>query len=315
MTLLGYRVAPLARQVGREVMKDNVLGLAAQTAYYFFLSLFPLLLFLAPMLGLFGNKERTFTMVLDQARGAVPADAFGIVEQVVRDVVLAPGAPGVMSVGALLALWAGSNIFSALMDALNTAYGVKETRPFWKRKLIAVACVIGAGAVLVSATIILIAGGDLVDAVADRIGLGTAARTVWKVAPPVFALAALVAIAWVIYYFLPNVKQNRRQVLAGAVAATVLWIVVTLAFRFYVQNFGSYNKTYGAIASVIVLLTWMYLTMLVVLTGGELNSEIHAGTGALTPRRGATLFGDRVATSAGRASTDQVERLVARGPE
>ncbi len=130
-----------------------------------------------------------------------------------------------------------------------------------------------------------------------------------------FALAALVGIAWAIYYFLPNIKQNRKQVLAGAVVATVLWIVATLAFRFYVQNFGSYNKTYGAIASVIVLLTWMYLSMLVLLTGGELNSEIHAGTGALKPRRGATLFGDRVATSAGRPSTEQVERLVARGPE
>ena len=315
MTVLGYRVGPLLKQTGREVMADNVLGLAAQTAYYFFLSLFPLLLFMAPMLGLFGNKERTFMMVLDQARTAVPADAFGIVEQVVRDVVLAPGAPGVMSVGALLALWAGSNIFSALMDALNTAYGVKETRPFWKRKLIAVLCVIGAGAVLLTSTIAIVAGGDIVDAVGDRIGLGGPARALWTVAPIVFALAALVAIAWVIYYFLPNVKQSRKQVLAGAVVATVLWILVTVAFRFYVQNFGSYNKTYGAIASVIVLLTWMYLSMLVLLTGGELNSAIHAGTGALNPRRGATLFGDRVATSSGRPSTERVERLVARGPE
>ena len=315
MTVLGYRVGPLLKATGSEVMKDNVLGLAAQTAYYFFLSLFPLLLFLAPMLGLFGNKERTFTTVLDQARGAVPADAFGIVEQVVRDVVLAPGAPGVMSVGALLALWAGSNIFSALMDALNTAYGVKETRPFWKRKLIAVACVIGAGGVLLTSTIVLVAGGNIVDAVGDRIGLGAAARAVWTIAPVIFALAALVSIAWVIYYFLPNIKQNRKQVLVGALVATVLWIVATLAFRFYVQNFGSYNKTYGAIASVIVLLTWMYISMLVLLAGGELNSEIHAGTGALNPRRGATLFGDRVATSAGRPSTERVERLVARGPE
>ena len=315
MTVLGYRVGPLLKATGSEVMKDNVLGLAAQTAYYFFLSLFPLLLFLAPMLGLFGNKERTFTAVLDQARGAVPADAFGIVEQVVRDVVLAPGAPGVMSVGALLALWAGSNIFSALMDALNTAYGVKETRPFWKRKLIAVACVIGAGGVLLTSTIVLVAGGNIVDAVGDRIGLGSAARAVWTIAPVIFALAALVSIAWVIYYFLPNIKQNRKQVLVGALVATVLWIVATLAFRFYVQNFGSYNKTYGAIASVIVLLTWMYISMLVLLAGGELNSEIHAGTGALNPRRGATLFGDRVATSAGRPSTERVERLVARGPE
>ena len=315
MTIKGYRVGPLLKQTGREVMSDNILGLAAQTAYYFFLSLFPLMLFLAPMLGVFGNKERTFAMVLDQARTAVPADAFGIVEQVVRDVVLSESAPGVMSVGALLALWAGSNIFSALMDALNTAYGVKETRPYWKRKLIAVACVVGAGGVLLAATITLVAGGAIVDTVGDRIGLGGPARALWTIAPVALALVALVGIAWVIYYFLPNVKQNRKQVLAGAAVATALWIIATLAFRFYVQNFGSYNKTYGAIASVIVLLTWMYLSMLVLLIGGELNSEIHAGTGAVNSRRGATLYGDRVATSAGRPSTERVERLVARGPE
>lgn len=315
MTVLGYRMGPLLKQTGREVLKDNVLGLAAQTAYYFFLSLFPLLLFLAPMLGVFGDKERTFNFLLQQLSTAVPEDAFGIVKSAVEDVVLSESAPGVMSVGALLALWTGSNIFSALMDALNTAYGVKETRPFWKRKLIAAACVIGAGGVLLTATIIIVAGGDIVNAVGDRIGLGPAARTLWTIAPALFAFTALIAIAWAIYYFLPNLKQNRKQVLVGATVATVLWIVVTLAFRFYVQNFGSYNKTYGAIASVIVLLTWMYLSMLVLLAGGELNSEIHAGTGALNPRRGATLYGDRVATSSGRPSTDQVERLAARGSE
>jgi membrane protein len=315
MTVLGYRVGPLVKRTAAEVMSDNVLGLAAQTAYYFFLSLFPLLLFVAPMLGVIGDKQQNFNLVMNALAGSVPSDAFSIVQGVVKDVVFSDSAPGVMSVGALLALWTGSNIFSALMDALNTAYGVKETRPFWKRKLIAAACVIGAGGVLLSATVILIAGGDIVNAVADRIGLGPAARAVWTIAPTIFALAALVAIAWVIYYFLPNLKQNRKQVLAGAVVATVLWVVVTLAFRFYVQNFGSYNATYGAIASVIVLLTWMYLSMLVLLTGGELNSEIHAGTGALNPRRGATIYGGRVATSAGRASTDQVERLAAHGPE
>jgi membrane protein len=308
-------VWPLLKHTGVEVMDDNVLGLAAQTAYYFFLSLFPLLLFLAPLIGVVGNKEETFALIMNALQGTVPADAFAIVQGVVKDVVLSPSAPGVMSVGALLALWTGSNIFSALMDALNTAYGAKETRPFWKRKLIAAACVVGAGGVLLTATIVLVAGDSIVDFVADRIGLGQLARTVWTVAPAVMAVTALVAIAWAIYYFLPNVKQNRKQVLAGAVVATLLWIAVTLLFRFYVQNFGSYNATYGAIGSVIVLLTWMYLSMLVLLAGGELNSEIHAGTGALNPRRGATIFNGRVATSAGRASTDQVERLVARGPE
>lgn len=315
MTVLGYRVLPLVKKTATEVMDDNVLGLAAQTAYYFFLSLFPLLLFLAPLLGVVGNKERTFGLIMDALSGAVPADAFAIVQSVVKDVVLSESAPGVMSVGALLALWTGSNIFSALMDALNTAYGVKETRPFWRRKLIAAACVIGAGGVLLTATIVLVAGGDIVNAVADRIGLGATARTVWTIAPVTLALAALVTIASVIYYYLPNIKQSRKQVAAGAVVATLLWILVTLLFRFYVQNFGSYNKTYGAIASVIVLLTWMYLSMLVLLIGGELNAEIHNGTGAINPRRGATIYGGRVATAAGQVSNEQVERLVAGGPE
>jgi membrane protein len=315
MTLFGYRVGPLVKQTGREVMSDNVLGLAAQTAYYFFLSLFPLLLFLAPLVGVIGDKQRNFQLIMNQLRSAVPAEGYALVQGVVEEVVLSPSAPGVMSIGALLALWTGSNIFTALMDALNTAYGVQETRPFWKRKLIAAACVIGAGAVLLSATIIVVAGGDIVNAVADRIGLGSTARVLWTVAPALFALTALIAIAWAIYYFLPNLKQNRKQVLAGAVVATALWIAVTLAFRFYVQNFGSYNKTYGAIGSVIVLLTWMYLSMLVLLTGGELNSEIHAGTGALNPRRGASIYGGRVASSRGRPSTEQVEPLAARGPE
>jgi len=313
MTILGYRVWPLVKKTSIEVMNDNILGLAAQTAYYFFLSLFPLLLFFAPMVGVFGNKQRNFTMILDQLQGAVPSDAFSVIQDVVRDVVLSPSAPGVMSIGALLALWAGSNIFSALMDALNLAYGVKETRPFWKRKLIAVAAVVIAGGVLLTATIVLIAGGNIVDAVGDRIGLGTAARWIWTIVPVSLAIVALIGVAWAVFYFLPNLKQNRKQVLAGAVVTTALWLIVTLVFRFYVQNFGSYNKTYGAIASVIVLLTWMYLSMLVLLTGGELNSEIHAGTGAINPRRGATIYGGRIASTGTRPSNEQVERLGARG--
>jgi len=315
MIVLGYRVGPLLKKTGKEVLRDNVLGLGAQTAYYFFFSLFPLLLFVAPLAGVLGNKQENFALLMNQLRAAVPAEAYALVQGVVSEVVLSESAPGVMSVGALLALWAGSNIFSALMDALNTAYGVKETRPFWKRKLIAIACVIGAGGVLLTATIIVIGGGDIVDAVGDRIGLGGFARAVWTVIPVILALAALVGIAWALYYFLPNLKQSRKHVLAGSIVATALWIVVTLLFRFYVQNFGSYNKTYGAIASVIVLLTWMYLSMVVLLTAGELNAEIHAGTGALNPRRGASIYGGRIATSAGKASTDRVERLVARGPE
>jgi membrane protein len=318
MVIKGYRVGPLLKQTGKEVLSDNVLGLAAQTAYYFFFSLFPIVLFLAPMLALVGNKQETIGVLMSQLASAVPADAFALVSGVVKEVVLTPNAPGLMSIGALLAAWAGSNIFSALIDALNTAYDVTDTRPWWKKKLIALAAVVVSGIIFVISTIILLAGEDLVGAAADRLGIGPAGRMIWTVIQFPIAIGLLVGLAWLTYVWLPNVNQNRKQALVGAVTATLLWIVVTLVFRFYVQNFGSYNKTYGTIGAVIVLLTWMYLSMLVLLIGGELNAELHHGTGAVAPHRGATLAG-RIATGSGRTtSTERVERAVpfaARGRE
>jgi membrane protein len=122
-----------------------------------------------------------------------------------------------------------------------------------------------------------------------------------------------------LYFFLPNVRQRASHVIVASLVATLLWIIVTLLFRAYVQNFGSYNKTYGTIGGVIALLTWMYLSMLVLLSGGELASELHCGTARVEPERGATYAG-RIGTdgSPGRPSTERVERvepLAARGSE
>src|SRR5690242_18113496 len=142
MVVLGYRVGALAKKTLKETLDDNLLGLSAQTAYYFFFSLFPLLLFVAPLLSLIGNKQQTFKMFTDQFQQVVPTEGWELIGGVIKDVVYAKNAPGLMSVGALLAVWAGSNVFSALIDALNVAYNVRDTRPWWKKKLIAVASVV-----------------------------------------------------------------------------------------------------------------------------------------------------------------------------
>jgi membrane protein len=156
----------------------------------------------------------------------------------------------------------------------------------------------------------MLAGGDIVNAVADRLGIGAFGRLAWTVAQYAIALGLLVGTAWAIYFYLPCARQHKMHALAGAIATTVLWLIVTMAFRFYVQNFGSYNKTYGTIGGVIVLLTWMYLSMVVLLTGGELASELHKGTGAVRTRAG-HLYGSYI--SDGRpteaASVDRVERV------
>lgn len=313
MVVRGYRVETLAKKVWSEVMDDNVLGLAAQTAYYFFFSLFPLLLFVAPLLSLVGEREALMNNILGQLAQSVPASAMEWIEQVVRGVVYTDGAPGLMSVGALLALWAGSNVFNALIDALNRAYDVEESRPWWKKRLIAISMVVISGGVMLTATITFLAGQEIIDWLGAHLGLGAAARSSLVIAQYSLALLALIALAWATYMLLPCARQSKRQVLVGAVVATLLWVLVTVAFRLYVTNFGNYDKTYGTIGGVIVLLTWMYLSMLVLLVGGEVNSELHKGTGSIRERAG-QLYGGRVASGAASVATPSTERVVSIDP-
>jgi membrane protein len=296
MVIKGFRVGPLLRKTGKEVLDDGILGLAAQTAYYFFFSLFPLFLFAAPLLSFVGNKVQIFNWMMGQLAGALPADALGLIRGVLKDVVFSPSAPGIMSVGALLAAYAGSNVFGSLMDALNRAYDVEETRPWWKKKLIALASVAAAGVFMMLATVIMLGGPEIATWLEQHMGFGKTFKTAWMILQYPLALILLIAMFWMIYRFLPNLRQSNLQILVGAVVGTVLWILVTLLFRLYVTNFASYNKTYGTIGGVIILLTWMYYTMLVILVGGELASELHHGTGAIEPRRGAVYAG-RVVTS------------------
>jgi membrane protein len=305
MRIKGFAVAPLLKRTGKEMLNDGIPGLAAQTAYYFFFSLFPLFLFLTPLLGVVGDEQETFGFLMQKLASAIPADAFRMVSDVVAQVVFDKDAPGIASVGALLAIWSGSNIFSSLMDALNRAYDVKETRPWWKKKLISISAVLVSGVILVAATLILIAGEDIVDTIGGWAGMDGSSKTLWTILQYPIALTMLIGLAWAQYLILPNLRQNRWHALAGAIATTVLWIIVTLLFRFYVQNFGNYNKTYGTLGGIIVLLTWMYLSMLVLLAGGELASELHKGTGANHARQGAVLNGRIAAGGRGRASTDR----------
>ena len=319
MILGGYRVGPLLKKTGREILDDGVVGLAAQTAYYFFFSLFPLLLFLTPPLALVGDKGAMVAWVLNRIGRFVPTEAMGIVAGVVKDVVLSESAPGLMSVGALLAAWSGSNIFGALMDALNRAYDVRETRPWVKRQVIRLAALLGAGIVLIAATAIMLGGTRTAEWLGSALGLSGTVTAVWTVLQFPLAFAILVVAASAIYYFLPNVAQRVRHVVVAGAMASVLWLGMTLLFRLYVANFGSYNRTYGTIGAVIMLLTWMYLSMLVLLAGGEFASELHAGSARVAPERGATYAG-RIGTEGqpGRPSTERIEPMVplaARGPQ
>jgi membrane protein len=281
MIIHGYRVETVVAKTGRDLWAHGVLGLGAQTAYYFFFSLFPILLFTAPILSLVGDRERTMQLIVGKLAPAIPPQALALVEGVLQDVVFAKGAPGVISIGALLALWTGSNVFSSLTDALNRAFGVPETRPFWKVTLLAMAFVIGAGIAMLIATTLFVFGRPIVHAFVHAIGLGGTTAVLWSLAQHAIAIALVIAVGVALFHVLPNARLTWKEALLGSVTATALWLIVTVAFRVYTEHFSTYNKTYGTIGAVIVLLTWMYLSMLSVLVGGELASEVHDGTGKI----------------------------------
>ncbi len=290
MVIKGYNVATLLKRTGKEILGDGVPTLAAQTAYYFFFSLFPLLLFATPLLSVVGEREQVMGFIMTQLRSLVQGDAVKPFAEAIANIVYAENAPGLMSIGALLAAWSGSNIFGSLMTALNTAYDVEEDRAWWKRQLLRLGVFVVAAIIMILATVTMLGGEDIIDRVGGFLGLGHTGRFIWKVIQFPLAFAFLVALGATIYYFLPNAKQDLKKVLVASTAMTLLWIIATLAFRMYIQYFPP-NPTYGIIGGVIILLTWMYYSMFVVLAGGELAAELHHGTGKGEAEAGAVYHG------------------------
>ncbi|MDB4883787.1 MAG: ribonuclease [Gemmatimonadetes bacterium] len=309
MIIKGFNVVPLVKKTVKEIGDDRIPSLAAETAYYFFFSLFPLLLFLTPLLGLVGNGQQLMESMLVRLSATMPADSLSLLRRVLGEIVSSSGGAGVMSIGVLLGAWSGSNIFGSLMAALNVAYDVSETRPRWKTLALRVGVLLVAGAIVLLATAVFLDGERLARWATASLHLGTAATVAWSIAQVALAVVLLVVLGAVVYKYLPNVQQRWAHVLLCSTIATLLWIVATLAFRVYVQHFGAYNKTYGTIGAVIMLLSWMYYSMFVVLVGGELASEIHHGTGAIDPTRGAIYLGRIVSDSGpGRASMEKAKR-------
>ena len=305
MIIKGFNVVPLLKKTAQEIGKDRIPSLAAETAYYFFFSLFPLLLFLTPLLGLLGNGRELMETLLAHLSATLPGDTLSLLRRTLTEITNSTGNAGVMSLGVLLAGWSGSQIFASLQQALNIAYDVTETRPWWKLQLLRLAALGISGLVVLAATIVFLDGEQIAGWIGNLFNLGPAAVATLTLVQLVVAVALVVSLVAAIYKILPNVQQRWPHVWTCAAITTALWIVATLIFRLYVQHFGAYNKTYGAIGGVILLLTWMYYSMFVVLTGGELASEIHHGTGALDPDRGAVYMGRIVSEGGpGHASMD-----------
>jgi membrane protein len=263
----------LIKRTAKEAQDDDALGLAAQLAYYFFLALFPTLLFMIALAS-FLPAEDLVGRVVSMLQGVAPPEVVRIIRDQLTKIAEGDQA-GLLSFGVVAALWSSSAAMVAIISALNRAYDVDEARPWWKQRLTAILLTIGVSLFLLVATTLVVAGPQLAEYVTSRLGMSAAVEWTWKILqwPIVFMLVT--SAIGLIYYFAPDVDQDWVWITPGSLLATVLWLLGSLGFRAYVVNFGSYNETYGAIGGVMVLMLWLYLSGLVIVIGAEMNSEIE----------------------------------------
>ena len=286
----------MAVRVWNEMNRDDSFGDAAKLAYYFLLALFPLLIFLTSAIGLIvGGTSMRQTLFQYLAR-VMPSSASQLIDSTMLEVTASSSA-GKLSIGLLLALWAASTGMEAITEALNTAYDVEETRPWWKRRLAAVLLTVGLSVLIIAALALVIGGGRLADYLAAVFGFSSAFTWTWKILQWPLALAFMLTAFALIYYFAPDVRdQHWMWITPGAVIGITLWLLASFGLKGYLHFFNSYSTTYGSLGAVIILMLWLYLTGLAVLIGGEVNAEIENAAaergapdakkkGAKTPKR------------------------------
>jgi membrane protein len=268
--------ATLKRTI-REFQEDNLTDWAAALTYYSILAIFPALLALVSVLGLVGDSATQ--PLIDNLGKVAPGPAKDIFTSAITNLQKSQGAAGILFiVGLATALWSASGYVAAFMRASNSIYDVEEGRPIWKT----LPTRVGTTLVLLLMLAIVAVGvtltGGLAKQVGNVIGVGSTAVDVWNIAKwPVILLVVMTMFAF-LYWAAPNVKHPKFQwVSPGGILAVVLWILASVGFAFYVSNFASYNKTYGALGGVIVFLIWLWISNIAVLLGAEFNAELERG--------------------------------------
>jgi membrane protein len=263
-----------------EFKEDNLTDWAAALTYYAVLALFPAMLALIALVGIFGKYPQTTDALLDIARQVSGNNsALNGLRDTINEIVQNKGGAGaLLGVGLGLAVWSASGYIGAFMRASNAIYEVPEGRPFWKLRPLQVLVTLAMLLLVAVLLISLVVTGPVAKAVGDKVGLGSTAVTVYQIAKwPIMAGVVLVLLA-ILYYVAPSARLPKIQWLSpGAVVALIIWVIASAAFGFYVANFGSYNKTYGTLGGAISLLVWLWITNLAVLFGQELNAEIERG--------------------------------------
>jgi membrane protein len=254
------------------VVRNHTLQMAAALAYYFVLSLFPALILLSAVVAYLPVPD-LFNQALALLARFLPADAMGLVQRVLADVI-SPNKGTFLSLGILGTLWAASGGFAAMIEALNIAYDVRDDRPFWKTRPLAVALAFLTGALLLIALSVMVVGPRFGQWLAGRVHLSGLFVLLWPFIHWTIAIGFTILAVEALYFLAPNVKQRLRATLPGAVVAVGCWITLSYLLGLYFRHFGNFNKTYGTLGAAVALMVWLYWTGFALLVGAELNEEL-----------------------------------------
>ena len=253
-----------------KIRDDDIFALAAQLAYYLILSFFPFLIFLLTLIG-FSNLDSM--EVLGALRAMLPTSAFELIYSVIIEVIEKQNT-GLLGASLLLVIWSASSAFRAVIKGINKAYGLNENRSFIKRAFIAIICTFALAFVILLTLVMLVFGGLIGDLLASYLPFPTVVYRVWNFLRYVLVVFMMILIFASIYRYTPSKMLRWREVIPGAIACTIGWLVVSLGFSFYINNFSNYSKIYGGLGAVIILITWLDLTSIILIIGGEINSLI-----------------------------------------
>jgi membrane protein len=268
----------IARKTLREFTGDQCPDLAAGLTYYAIFSLFPALLALVSLLGIFGQAEKTTSALLEIVQGVAPGQAVEMIREPIQELATSPAAGFTLVIGLATALWSASGYVTAFGRAMNRIYEIDEGRGFVKLRGTMLGVTLVSLIIVALLAAMLVISGPVAEAVGNVMGLGGVFLTVWNIAKwPVIVALVIVVIA-ILYYFTPNVRQPKfRWMSLGSLIALLIFVLASVGFGFYVGNFSNYNKTYGAIGGVIVMLLWLWILNMSLLFGAEFDAEMERG--------------------------------------
>ncbi|MFK8794269.1 YihY/virulence factor BrkB family protein [Planococcus plakortidis] len=265
------KVTSYAKELGQEFKKDHATTLAAAQAYYYLLAIVPLLILLLAILPYLQIDPQR---AVDFIGTILPGEVANTFEDTIVSVVTTPSG-GLLTFGILGTLWSASNAMTAFMEATNQAYDVEETRSFFVKKGLAIVLTLFMLIAVIVALVLPIFGGTIIDMINQFLNLPQQTEIIFQVLRWVISIVVMSLVLAMLYKFAPNKHFPFKEVIIGAVIATILWQLVSLGFSFYVANFGSYSATYGSLGGLIVLMLWFFLTGLILVVGAEINAILH----------------------------------------